>query len=319
MKAFLIDVPVLILFFNNPGRLKQVFEQVKLARPSELFLYQDGPRNDSDLAGIHACREIVSDIDWDCTVHRMYQTQNYGCDPSEYISQKWAFSMVDKCVILEDDDVPAVTFFQFCKELLDKYEHDERITMIAGLNHDEITKDCPNSYLFTRNISIWGWATWKRVVDRWDENYSFLDDDYARKKFEQMLHSDNLKKDMLNLAQQHRDKGVPYYESIHMCNMLMNSGLSIVPQKNMIVNIGFQNGVHSAGDISLHAKPIREIYLMDKHEMSFPLKHPQYVFEDVEYRKRVFKRMGWNAPMTFWGRRIVRHLKMIVRYITKKA
>lgn len=313
MKPYLIDVPVLILFFNNPDRLKQVFEQVKLARPSALFLYQDGPRNERDLEGIHACREVVNDIDWECTVHRLYQPKNLGCDPSEYVSQKWAFSMVDKCVILEDDDVPAVTFFQFCKELLDKYEHDERVTMIAGLNHDEITEDCPNSYLFTRNISIWGWATWKRVVDRWDENYSFLDDEYASKKFEQMLKFDNLKKDMLLLAHKRRDKGVPYYESIHMCNMLMNSGLSIVPRKNMIVNIGFDNGVHSTGNISLHAKPIREIYMMDKHEMSFPLKHPKYVFEDVEYRKRVFKRMGWNAPMTMLYRRIVRRLKMLFR------
>jgi len=313
MKSFLIDVPVLILFFNNPNRLKQVFEQVKLARPSQLFLYQDGPRNDNDLEGINACREIVSDIDWDCTVHRMYQTKNYGCDPSEYISQKWAFSVVDKCVILEDDDVPSVSFFRFCKELLDKYENDERIAMIAGLNHDEITEDCPNSYLFTRNMSIWGWATWKRVVDRWTDDYSFLNDEYAKRKFEKMLHHDNLKKNIIKIAQKRCETGIPYYESIHMCNMLMNSGLSIVPQKNMIVNIGYDNGVHSSGDISLNAKPIREIYMMDKYEMSFPLKHPKYVFEDVEYRKRVYKRMGWNSPITVFVRRVVRRVKMLFR------
>lgn len=313
MKSFLIDVPVLILFFNNPNRLKQVFEQVKLARPSQLFLYQDGPRNDNDLEGINACREIVSDIDWDCTVHRMYQTKNYGCDPSEYISQKWAFSVVDKCIILEDDDVPAVSFFRFCKELLDKYENDERIAMIAGLNHDEITQDCPNSYLFTRNMSIWGWATWKRVVDKWTDDYSFLKDEYAMAKFEQMIRHDNLKKNIIKIAQRHREEKIAYYESIHMCNMLMNSGLSIVPQKNMIVNIGYDNGVHSSGDISLNAKPIREIYMMEKYEMAFPMKHPQYVFEDVEYRKRVYKRMGWNAPITVFVRRVVRRIKMLFR------
>ena len=37
---------------------------------------------------------------------RSYQTKNQGCDPSEYLSQKWAFSIVDKCIVLEDDDVP---------------------------------------------------------------------------------------------------------------------------------------------------------------------------------------------------------------------
>ena len=121
MKPFLVDVPVLILFFNRPQQLSQVFEQVRNARPSKLFLYQDGPRGEHDLPGIKACREVTDQIDWDCKVHRMYQEKNYGCDPSEYISQKWAFSMVDKCIVLEDDDVPSVSFFTFCKEMLDKY------------------------------------------------------------------------------------------------------------------------------------------------------------------------------------------------------
>ncbi len=34
MKSALVDVPVLILFFNRPQQLSQVFEQVKKARPS---------------------------------------------------------------------------------------------------------------------------------------------------------------------------------------------------------------------------------------------------------------------------------------------
>ena len=86
MKSALVDVPVLILFFNRPQQLSQVFEQVKKARPSRLFLYQDGARNERDLPGIEACREIVSQIDWECEVERLYQEKNFGCDPSEYIS-----------------------------------------------------------------------------------------------------------------------------------------------------------------------------------------------------------------------------------------
>ena len=86
MKSALVDVPVLILFFNRPQQLSQVFEQVKKARPSRLFLYQDGARNERDLPGIKACREIVSQIDWECEVERLYQEKNFGCDPSEYIS-----------------------------------------------------------------------------------------------------------------------------------------------------------------------------------------------------------------------------------------
>ena len=168
MKQALVDVSVLILFFNRPEPLKQVFAQVQKARPSRLFLYQDGPRSEKDMPGILACRDIVSSIDWECDVHQLYQERNYGCDPSEFISQKWAFSHSDKCVVLEDDDVPAVSFFSFCKEMLDRYENDERITMISGFNVEEQTTDIKEDYFFSTNFSIWGWASWRRVVDQWD-------------------------------------------------------------------------------------------------------------------------------------------------------
>ena len=133
------DVSVLMLFFNRPEHFREVFEEVKKARPARLFLYQDGPRGERDMPGIEACRQIADDenIDWECEVHRMYQEKNFGCDPSEYLSQKWAFSMTDKCIVLEDDDVPSQAFFPFCKELLDKYENDERVWMIAGFNAEE--------------------------------------------------------------------------------------------------------------------------------------------------------------------------------------
>ena len=74
MKEALVDVSVLILFFNRPEPLKQVFAQVQEARPSRLFLYQDGPRSEKDMEGILACREVVSQIDWDCEVHQLYAT-----------------------------------------------------------------------------------------------------------------------------------------------------------------------------------------------------------------------------------------------------
>lgn len=37
----LVDVSVLLIFFNRPDTFAQVFEQVRKARPARLFLYQD--------------------------------------------------------------------------------------------------------------------------------------------------------------------------------------------------------------------------------------------------------------------------------------
>ena len=143
-----VDVAVLILFFTRPEPLKKVFDAIRQARPSKLYLYQDGPRGPQDMAGIEACRQVVCDdeIDWECDVQRNYQTENAGCDPSNFNAQKWAFSLSDKVVVFEDDSIPSVSFIRFCKEMLDRYEHDERIVMIEGFNTDEVSPDVPESH-----------------------------------------------------------------------------------------------------------------------------------------------------------------------------
>ena len=54
LKPYKTDVAVLILFFNRPDHLQKVFDEVRKAQPSKLFLYQGGPRGESDMAGIEA-------------------------------------------------------------------------------------------------------------------------------------------------------------------------------------------------------------------------------------------------------------------------
>ncbi|HBC28357.1 MAG TPA: hemolysin activation protein [Prevotellaceae bacterium] len=303
MKESLVDVPVLILFFNRPGPLRQVFEQVRRARPSRLFLYQDGPRSQADMPGIMACREVVGAIDWDCQVERMYQERNYGCDPSEYLSQKWAFSRVDKCVVLEDDDVPAVSFFAFAKEMLDRYEHDERITMVCGFNVEEHTADTSDSYFFSTYFSIWGWASWRRVLDQWDERYTWLDDPQAVSRIRALAAERGYRKDFLPMCRAHRAQGKPFYETIFWAHLILSGGLCIVPADNMVSNLGVtDDSTHFAGSISTLPHGYRRIFTMGRHEMKFPLRHPRHVIEHVAYRHRAYRIMGWTHPWVKAGR-----------------
>lgn len=81
MQPYKTDVAVLMLFFNRPEKFQQVFEQVRLARPSRLFLYQDGPRGERDMPGIMACRKIAENIDWQCDVQRHYCEQTRVATP----------------------------------------------------------------------------------------------------------------------------------------------------------------------------------------------------------------------------------------------
>ena len=306
MKEALVDVSVLILFFNRPNQLGQVFEQVKKARPSRLFLYQDGPRGEKDMPGILACREVVSDIDWECEVHKLYQEKNYGCDPSEFISQKWAFSMSDKCIVLEDDDIPSISFFHFCKEMLDRYEHDTRITMIAGFNVEEETKDVREDYFFTAHLSIWGWASWRRVIDQWDEHYTWLDDKQTVEQLERIIHERGYRDDFITMCRKHKSYGKAFYESIFWSHLMLSSGLCIMPRKNLINNLGATaDSTHFGGTIETLPKGYRRIFTMKRFEMDALLPghspeaqfiHPQHVIEHLPYRHKAYRTLGWMCP-----------------------
>lgn len=288
-----------MLFFNRADHFSEVFAEVKKARPARLFLYQDGPRGERDIPGIEACRQVASDenIDWECEVHRLYQEKNYGCDPSEYLSQKWAFSMTDKCIVLEDDDVPSQSFFSFCKELLDKYENDERVWMIAGFNSEE-TAPVTSSYFFTSVFSIWGWASWRRVIDTWDGSYSWMDDPEKMAKVERVIREKRLRKDFLPMCRDHRAAGKEFYETIFWASMLLNDGVAIMPTKNLINNRGVtDDSTHFQGSLKTMPARLRRQFTMPRYEIDFPLVHPTEVKEYEPFKEAVYLRNAWGHPM----------------------
>lgn len=316
MKKYGIDVPVLLIFFNRPETFSKVFEQVKIARPSKLFLYQDGIRKNKpdDKRRVAECRKIAEDIDWECDVYRLYQDENKGCDPSEFIAIKWAFSEVDKCIVLEDDDVPSQSFFPFCKDLLERYKNDERINMICGMNTSEISENITSSYSFSRCSTIWGWASWRRVIDEWDGTYSFLDDEESMK-----LLKDNLDHnyhvafdDLYNYADRHRRSGREHYESILAFNRNLNGRLNIIPKYNLISNIGVQaESTHNVGDIRLLSSGIQKIFKLKTFELEFPLRHPKYVIENYQHAKTHMDLLAINQPV----KKLLRSIEIKCRII----
>ena len=307
-RPYKVDVAVLLLFFTRTKHTVITFNQIRKARPSKLFLYQDGPRQGrvDDEKNIKECREAIeSMIDWNCEVHRLYQTKNYGCDPSEYLSQKWMFTYVDKGIIIEDDDVMSESFYPFCKELLDKYEKDVRINMICGKNHLGTYDANGADYIFCRGGGIWGWATWKRTIDSWDPQYKFLDDPYAMRCLEKQIGKKGWSS-YIKTCKWHKSTGKEYYESIRNANQFVNNQLNIVPTKNMCCNIGIgSETTHSVSTITYLPRATRSRVFSKIYEINFPLKHPNYVIEDMKYQEKIIvKTKGGVLARFFQLRRI---------------
>lgn len=159
----LVDVAVQINIWIRPELQKKQMEILKEARPSKLIIISDGGRNEEEWESINSNRLMVEgEIDWECSIHKLYKDKNIGVKRMIMETHELVWSLVDKCIFLEDDIMPAVSFFQYCKELLDKYEYDYRISAICGMNHLGTWETC-DDYFFSRQGSIWGYALWKRT------------------------------------------------------------------------------------------------------------------------------------------------------------
>jgi hypothetical protein len=160
------DVPIAFIIFNRPDVTLRTFEAIAAARPRKLFLIADGPRpNRPGEAGkVAQTRAIVRRVDWPCEVFINFSDVNLGCKRRVSSGISWVFEHTDRAIILEDDCLPAPSFFTYCREMLILYERDKRVFSISGSNFADKSSQCGHS--FSRYSLMWGWATW---ADRWKE------------------------------------------------------------------------------------------------------------------------------------------------------
>lgn len=303
MKPYLVDVPVLLFVFVRPSTLKLVFDVIRKARPSVLFLMSDGPRESvpSDKERIAESRSIVENIDWECDVHRYYSVINKGMYKTLYDSLGQVFNIVDRLIILEDDVLPNQSFFPFCAETLEKYKNDERIQMVCGMNHLGVYEAPEADYFFSKAGSIWGFALWKRTYDSFEYKMKYAKDNYILDMLKK--NTPSFQKSYIPNAQNYMagsfsdDKRVAFEFQCGV-SMYLQNRLLLVPKKNMICYLGATEGsTHAPNNIKLLPKVIRKIFNMQTYEYEFPLKHPAYVIEDKNYEKKVNRIMGWGHPI----------------------
>jgi hypothetical protein len=293
-----MNIPLALIFFARPDLLDLTFAAIREAKPQQLFLIQDGARisNTNDLENIIKCREIVENIDWECEVYKNYSDENLGCGMRIFSGLNWAFQYVDRLLIIEDDCVPAMSLFPFAADLLEKYKDDGRIGMISGMNNLGLYEDTQNDYFFTTSGSIWGWATWKRVWDKVEYDLDFLNDKYASNIiFNTDVKLEPMGKILSNTLNEGKKLSSWSYQ-LGM-NILLQNQLNIVPKYNMINNIGMsENGANSVSSLRFMPKGLRRLYYMKTYDYKFPLKHPKYVVNDLEFKKKLDRVMGDGYP-----------------------
>ena len=294
-------IPVTVIIFNRTDTLGLVFSSIKDYKPAVLFIIADGPRKEiiEDEEQCKIARQKVEElIDWECKVHRKYSEINLGLGERIKSGLDWVFSIVDSSIILEDDCIPTFSFYGFCEELIYRYKDDKRIMHISGNNYTPELNPNYGSYFFSKYGHIWGWATWARAWKLMDYEMQHWATIKERQAIRSIFNLKEYKYFEKIFDMYYFNKNKPWgYRWFY--SRMINNGLSIVPNTNLVTNIGII-GTHSDKKSTIHFREVDPNFVITSH--------PGFVIADSKYERYHFTQVINKRRLL-----VIRILRKIVR------
>jgi len=304
------EVPVLLTAFNRANKVKQLVAALRRVRPTRLFLAADGPRESSpgDTDKCRLTRDELSRIDWPCDIKTLYREKNLGCDPAVSSAINWFFEHVDYGLIFEDDCIPHPDLFRFAEEMFSRFYNDQRVMQISGLSPYP-KRDYPYDYHFSRRFRCGGgWGTWKRAWNLYSDSV--------------MVYSEHIEKILASYypfgAQfTRRLKQYKAFERGDRDNWdfkwnlacYANNGLAVVPENNLVVNIGFDDeGTHTKNKTHFLSG-------LSSEPLATPLRHPPFVYADCEREDTLSQKIWQSFPLASRTWLTLRHYAGLIHHI----
>lgn len=279
-------VPILFLTFNRPEHTRRTLARIRAAAPARLYVHCDGARDGKpgEAEQVKMVRQIIeTGIDWDCEVKTLYREQNFGLRAGVYDALNWFFQAEPFGIVLEDDCLPDLSFFDFCAGLLQRYADNEQIMHIGCSNLAErYTADMEESYVFSKFSFVWGWASWRRAWQRMSLELDGLEQFEAEGNIQNFIGDRAAQAYMLDKFRvtQRRENNSWAYAWFY--SILKNNGLCVVPTLNLVQNTG-------VGDESAtNTKGANKSAAIEAKSLRFPLRHPTDFTVNPDLEKRFF-------------------------------
>lgn len=291
MKRF--DVPIVLFIFKRKKAI-DIIKRIEHVKPKRLYIIADGIRNIDEKKEVDECRRLVEKaITWDCEVIKNYSEKNRGVYENIGLGAKWVFEREKYAIFLEDDNLPELTFFPFCKELLDKYQEDTRVLWVCGTNYlGKYNTEDKSSYMFTKHMLPCGWASWSNKFNAfYDGDLELCDNEIILSKVKKQYYNNCV-------YNQYKDSWLSEYKKIklgekpsswdyQMDFAIKANGLyGICPSNNQIKNIGVDEySIH--GGTTFDNIMTKRFCGMESYPIEFPLVHPTVVLPDERFEKSI--------------------------------
>lgn len=287
------NIPVVLFMFKREKAV-EIIRRISCVKPRKLYLLGDQGRTDEEKDLVYKCREKVERaINWECKVIKNYAEENRGVYRNIAEGAKWVFEHEESAIFLEDDNLPEITFFHFCKELLEKYKYDTRILWICGTNYlGKYKPDDAVSYVYTKHMLPCGWASWaNKFLEFYDGELELCENPTVMNRISSQYCNRKVYK-------QYRNSWLSEYKRIHAgklpqswdfqmdFSIKANNLFGICPCNNQIKNIGVDI-LSTHGGTSFENIMTKRFCGMDAFPIEFPLHHPKTVLPDPKFEKLI--------------------------------
>ena len=269
--------PVVLFVFARPDHTLQTLNALAandLADQSDLIVYADGPRNESDVDQVKAVRDVVRAATGFRSVTLIARETNFGLARNIIEGVTEVCDRYGRVIVLEDDIVTAPSFLRFINGALDRYADDPRVWHVSGWNYPIDANGLGDAY-FWQMMNCWGWATW---ADRW-RYFSTAKDEVSgmsvqdRRRFNIEGTFDFWSHLELNWAGKMHTWAIFWYATI-----FTNGGLALNPAVSLTNNIGYDG----SGTNCL-ASDVYQVTITRKSVFEYP----DQVTQNMLARKRI--------------------------------
>lgn len=231
--------PIALFVYNRPTHTANALLALAAnpeAKESDLHIFSDGPRDNSDKAKVEETREICRHIRGFKKVILHFNRENKGLSANVIKGMTYLFEQNESVICLEDDLVTSTGFLEYMNHALLFYRDKGIFSISAYSPPITLPKEYPYSTFNIMRNSSWGWATWRNNWLRCDWNVpdfkDFINSKGSRREFEQAGNDTT----MMLLKQQ---LGIISSWSIRFNYAAFKAGQpTVYPVKSLIQNAG---------------------------------------------------------------------------------
>lgn len=246
------QAPIAIFCYRRPKHLRRTLlslMQCEGFEGSPIYVFGDGPRNDSEQAAVDNTRAVARDL-LGKNVKYHFSDSNRGLSASIINGVNTVIEQHGRIIVVEDDLELNKFFVRFMNEALQRYEANDKVFQIAGYTFEsKKIADC-NKSIFLPFTTSWGWATWQRAWQQFDTGASgwelLATNAELRARFNLMGTYDYATMLERQMSGRRDSWAIRWYWSVFLKN-----GLVLFPPSSLVSNEGFDgSGTHGAGAFS---------------------------------------------------------------------